>query len=626
MCACAGQLGCAPKVGESVRVVCKHTAYLKLALEPSHTYTIQEGCYGNLTLALRNRVLSINTVAEPSAIRRLKRAARVLSKMLHYRGYVPIEEWTSGYTGLKKARYIRAHESLVRAGLTPRDNKISAFVKIEKVVDGAKDPRLIQFRSARYACSIAGYLKGMEESLYSLRGNSKFFPPGKLIAKGCTPLQRGYHIRKAWDSLRNPVQLALDCSRFDAHVNSDTLAVEHLVYTRTINDPYFSKIIRWQDKNFGVACDFATGQYCRYTAHGKRMSGDMNTALGNCVLMLLFVRDAMEQLRVPVSKYRIFDDGDDCALFVEEEYAHVVITGITDVFKQYGHDLKVESVHRSFESVTLCGCKPLLTDQGWLMMMEPQRLLGKIGCVRSASANPKHLYLIGECLLNTYPGIPIVSDCAKYLMRVGKPGGHVPSSLEYSMRLAAKAKIATPSYTGNFNGLYDSWGITGADIDYYRGYYASLSLPPLPTVHSWFETTYLGSGKNIAVILSAKNIDFHNADKETTQQEEWEDEAQEGASDRNPQIRRARRVRVYGRVTRRAHIDRKRGLENSCRYSGRKDGIVCVHAGTYRNEHSRQFGQGLCPVPRQERSPGVRRSCAHDQCHCVYHRARFRSN
>lgn len=550
------------------------------------------------------------------------RLASVLATKLHYTGYVPVEEWTSNYTGLKKQRYLNAAQSLATIPLSRRDNYITAFVKSEKVQDGAKDPRVIQFRSPRYSCAIAGYLKGMEHSLYSLRGDGKFLPRGKLIAKGCTPLSRGHHIRKAWESMRNPVQLALDCSRFDAHVTTDTLRVEHAVYEQVIKDPYFTQIIRWQAINNGRAYDRATGQYFAYKAHGKRMSGDMNTALGNCVLMLLFLVDAMRQLKVPVSKYRIFDDGDDCALFVEEEYAQTVVANITEVFRQYGQELKVDAVERVFERVTLCGCRPILTDQGWMMLLDPKRLLGKMSCVRAGGANPKHYFAIGECTAYTYPGIPIVEDCARFLMRTGKPGARPTNAYEYDRMLADKVRKQVTKYTGSLElGLLKSWDITPEEIDHYRRWYSKRPALQSKAPYTWFDTTYLVGGKDVAAISTSYHNTTENAKQEETKHESKKEEP---TTTNRKSCRGARGCRIIGGISRRPHARLPRSLANRNRHCGRKDGVVRLHPRTNRNEHSRQSGQGLCLVPRQERSPGVRRVRAHDQCHSVYHRARFR--
>jgi len=490
---CAARNGCRLSSGDARIVVCRHTQYHDLALEPRHTYYLQESCFANLLLASVNRVQAINTECSPMALQQLRAAARRLAYKIRYVGYQPVEEWTRNYSGLKKLRYERAAASLRTCPLRPRDNYVTAFVKSEKVQDGSKDPRMIQFRSARYSTAIAGYLKGIEHSVYNLRGDGKFLPRGRLIAKGCTPLQRGYWVQRYWTELVEPVQMALDCSRFDAHVNADTLSVEHLVYTLAIKDPWFANIIHWQTQNRVIAVD-KTGQILRYRADGKRMSGDMNTALGNCVLMILFLQVAFKRMRIPCADYRVFDDGDDCALFVEAKHVPVVQVELPKIFLEFGQELRIESIVSDFHRVTLCGCRPIITDQGCLMLMDPRRLLGKLSCCRAGGARPEYYHQVGECTLMTYPGIPVVSDAAAYLMRSGRRSrAPVSAAMQYKVDLAMTVKREVQQYTGNLAvELALAWDISVESQRYYHAIYKQRPVLQRRTAFATYDVVRVG--------------------------------------------------------------------------------------------------------------------------------------
>lgn len=80
--------------------------------------------------------------------------------------------------------------------------------------------------------------------------------------------------------------IPVDASRFDQHVCDDMLRWEHGLYLSafsSIDRKELARLLRMQIHYKGVGC--CEGTLVKYvTKNGARASGDMNTALGNCLI------------------------------------------------------------------------------------------------------------------------------------------------------------------------------------------------------------------------------------------------------------------------------------------------------------------------------------------------------
>jgi len=221
----------------------------------------------------------------------------------------PYYELPKHYSGSKADKYERATDDVIRrGGITRRDAGVTMFVKFEKI-DSTKvdpDPRAIQFRDPKYCVEVSKYLKPIEPHLYQFRGDGKQFPATRCIGKGLNSVERATLLKEKFDAFVDPVVISIDCSRFDQHCSAELLEIEHLVYKLLCPDPWFAEILSWQLTN-----RVRSRHGLEYVAHGRRMSGDMNTALGNCVLMVLMVAAAFQR------DYDMLDDGDDVLVLVE---------------------------------------------------------------------------------------------------------------------------------------------------------------------------------------------------------------------------------------------------------------------------------------------------------------------
>lgn len=327
-------------------------------------------------------------------------------------------EWIDNYTGRKRNKYIKAQEELAVIPLNRRDGYIKAFIKPEKI-RYLKDPRMIQSRNARYNIVLGNYLKPIEHRLYNLKGGGalkKWLPPGRVIAKGLCQRERAALLKRKWERFNNPVAYSLDASRFDAHV-TDLLEVEHLIYKRIYkNDRTLCKILSWQVNN---KCFTPMG--IRYGCRYGRMSGDMNTALGNCLIAVIVLACVMRRMKI--KKWDCICDGDDVVLMVENT---TNLSGIMDHYLDFGFEMKLENVADTFTKIVFCQTRPCETSDGLKMVSDPSRVLSReLAGVKYWSNEkflPRYFQLIGDCELALNMGVPVLQSYALMLQGWGQKG------------------------------------------------------------------------------------------------------------------------------------------------------------------------------------------------------------
>lgn len=85
------------------------------------------------------------------------------------------------------------------------------------------------------------------------------------------------------------------------------------------------------------------------------MSGDMNTALGNCMLMCCLVMAYMDAKCIP---YDFINNGDDVVLFCERKHQHL-LEDIPTWFDRMGFEMVVEAPVYELEQIEFCQMHPI---------------------------------------------------------------------------------------------------------------------------------------------------------------------------------------------------------------------------------------------------------------------------
>jgi len=255
--------------------------------------------------------------------------------------------------------------------LARKDWEINVFIKDEIVCSWSKAdpaPRLISPRSPEYCLELGCYIKPVEHLLYKAVGRVW----GEVtIAKGLNFNQRGELIASKFHSFSDPVAIGLDASRFDQHVSLDALSWEHSIYKSLYpGDKKLKFLLSKQLSNSGRA--FIDGKKIEYSVDGSRMSGDMNTALGNCLIMTGLVWSYLKDIGV-VGK--LINDGDDCVVFLERADLSKFTDGLKDWFLAKGFTMKVEEPVDVLEHIEFCQAHPVWNGEQYSMCRNIQKCL-----------------------------------------------------------------------------------------------------------------------------------------------------------------------------------------------------------------------------------------------------------
>lgn len=328
------------------------------------------------------------------------------------------DEFVATYSGRKNKIYQKAVDTLKLREVNVKDSYVSVFGKCEKTnLSDKKDPvmRVISPRKPVYNVVVGKFLKAFEHKLYL--GIARVFGE-TTVMKGFNVKQVASHIEKKWNKYRSPVCVGLDVSRFDQHVSKEALIWEHSVYNAHFRDNDLAKYLSWQVNNkcFGNATD---GKL-KYSLVGGRCSGDMNTGMGNCLLMCALIYRYMEL--VGVTKYSVIDNGDDAAIILDRKNLKS-LDGLNDFYLSYGFTLKIEKPVYEIEQITFCQMNPIWVPGGYIMVRNPRISLAKdslsIKPLDNEGVFKKWVKAVGEGGLSLTGGVPIVQSFYRALYRAG---------------------------------------------------------------------------------------------------------------------------------------------------------------------------------------------------------------
>lgn len=322
----------------------------------------------------------------------------------------PVERWSRSKT-LKHmvqrhgaALYVPAAASLEQDPLNDMDTRVSMFIKIEKlyVQPGAsmKTPRAIQFRGPRYNLCLARYLLPIEEALYDRLHTEGI--GGLYTSKGLTPQGRAELLLELWGKYSSPMALCVDASRFDAHVSIAHLKIEHGFYTMFYpKDRQLYWLLKHQLRNRGTG-HFGT----KYKLPGGRMSGDVNTALGNTLIQLMVLKTTCGDR--PVS---IIAEGDDAVVLGEARHIKALAGLVPGRALELGFELKTATAMWP-EELEYCSSRPVELQPGkWVSCREwPKPLLSDcLSCrtVAGTKAVAQKGRTMAVCYALQYSGIPV---------------------------------------------------------------------------------------------------------------------------------------------------------------------------------------------------------------------------
>lgn len=352
----------------------------------------------------------------------------------------------------KKAIYRAARLEIVRTGVPPNAFQVVSFIKNEKIKlkDDDPVPRLISPRNVRANVIFGSYIRPAEKAIYKAI-NDVYGRP--TVVSGQNAHQIADMIRGAWDELHEPVAISLDLSRMDQHVSDVALKYEFSFYTKMYRQDPTINTLRWCLERMIVnKCVMYTSKNgfdvkVAYEKLGSRMSGDMNTSLGNKLLMcsLLYSYFHGHLGLIPRLDFNVVDNGDDCVVILSRS-AHKrykQLTEQTTAFKRYafydpanpsrvfpgrlyytvaaakltpsawflemGFTLKVEGIVSKFEHIDFCQTRPCFIDGKWLMVRGLAALSKDTYCLKAPEYLKKWMGQVRTGGLNTYGSVPLYS-------------------------------------------------------------------------------------------------------------------------------------------------------------------------------------------------------------------------
>lgn len=461
--------------------------YRVSALSPNLMFGVHNNNLCNLRRGLVERVFCVETpggLARPPAPipgifeERMAPFRHALRRRVEETTPISHDEFVDLYKGRRHTIYSAAADSLMTEPVTRRDAILTTFLKAEKIdftKKGDPAPRVIQPRSPRFNVEVGRYIKHIEHDLY--RGINAVFNDGHTIMKGLNARRSGGVMESKWNRFKRPVAIGLDASRFDQHVSVDALRWEHLCYGLYYTGSERAELMRlleWQITNKGVAR--ASNGIITYKVKGCRMSGDMNTGLGNCLLMCAMIWTYCKEHGI--KDYELANNGDDCVLIMDtKDLARTA--NIPTWFREMGFTMKVEEPVYELEHIEFCQTHPVWTPEGYIMVRKHGVAMAK-DCISlkpldSKGAFDKWRKCVGEAGMSLTGGIPVQQEFYAAFMRGTSSAGNMnkdPVMETGFMRLAAGMnRKYTEVHPRTRLSYYIAYGITPDEQEALEGIY-----------------------------------------------------------------------------------------------------------------------------------------------------------
>jgi hypothetical protein len=443
---------------------------VQFGVHSSNVKNLARGVVERVFYVVRDGGLARPPQPIPGVFKRLMPTRAKLLRVLRRTPVVERDDYPLLYSGRKQNRYALAAESLRLRAVELRDSFVNTFVKAEKVnlsKKGDPAPRVIQPRSPRYNLEVGRYLKLFEVEM--CQGFRRAFGY-KVVLKGLNADDVALQLRANWDSFVDPVGFGLDASRFDQHVSQDALKFEHSVYNQVFGSPELARLLRMQLCNTGFARAVDGG--FSYKVDGCRMSGDINTGMGNCLIMSCIV---LQFISMVGARARLANNGDDCVVICEKADLHL-FDNIDRWFLDFGFTLTREPTQSVFERLEFCQFQPVLLSTGWRMVRNPRVAMSKDATSLLPWSTPDEVAAwmgaIGTCGLSLTRGVPVWEAWYRRLVSMG-------------VEVASATERVVDSGLG-----YASRGVLAAEVDDAARYSFYLAFGILPDMQVALEEEY----------------------------------------------------------------------------------------------------------------------------------------
>lgn len=409
----------------------------------------------------------------------------------------------------KRKIYKQAMKTYITNGMTDRDAQVTSFIKAEKVSTAKEDPapRIIQPRGVKFNLVYGCFIRPAEKEIY--RAIDAVFGRPTVVC-GQNAEQQGAMLRDAWDTIADPIAISYDLSRMDQHVSEVALRWEHSIYRKMYEDDPDYDTLDWclnqTVRNRGAAYttdSLGTPYKVAYTKVGSRMSGDMNTSLGNKLLMCGMLHSYFTGCLgfVVGVDYVIVDNGDDCVVIMSRDaYNRMIIAttpqpvviaaygpnaapttvggwqrpilvqavggqnpavrkDIGTFFRELGFTIKEEGIVEEFEKIEFCQTQPCFIDGRWIMVRGLKALSKDCYCLKHWSQFEAWLAQVATAGQTCYGSVPIFSAFYRCMSEEKTRARHLleQSGLYYLSNGMESSGVVTDA---NRVAFYNTFGVT----------------------------------------------------------------------------------------------------------------------------------------------------------------------
>lgn len=428
--------------------------YASFSLDYSHLAWTHNGCLCNDVIALTHR----HQVDTPPVPIPLTDAQIFLDQLGSGVVLSPMKRWkvVRSYHGAWRAKYQTAHVERAETGLLHKHRLVRFFNKADlEMAKPMKPPRAIQYRHPVFGLEQARYTKAVEKWFYKVRDEYNAYIVGKS-----DPFTIASQLKEKSNNFTSPVYLLLDASKFDSCVDVKWLRLIMNFYCKLFPQRD-SRRIRWLwTRTFENSGGSRSG--VRYKTHGTRMSGDMDTGLGNSLIMWTMLK--LYLTNAGVSKHSIMVNGDDSVVVIER--AALPLARDIQIFKTLGFNMKFD-VALEFHELEFCQARPVETDYGWTMARNPQRVLARTSWSVNNYGPRKmraFIHTLGLCERAASWGVPIASALATKMIQAtpGAPRLRLSPWLEeHYNRMKKWWKLGEPTISlETRNNFAQAWGLS----------------------------------------------------------------------------------------------------------------------------------------------------------------------
>jgi len=204
----------------------------------------------------------------------------------------------------------------------------------------------------------------------------------------------------------------------DMHIGVDALMFEHSVYNKVFASRKLKRLLKWQLYNRGRAY-FKDG-CVSFKMNGTRSSGDINTSMGNVIIVCYVIWVAIRELGLEVE---VINNGDDFGMIFERGELDRVVNHLPACFRKHGFVLVMETPVFEVEQIEFCQTKPVFDGEVWRMCRLPQTVMKKDTIctvpIPNAMMWRKWLGAVGDCGYFLTQGLPVLARFYAMYQRAG---------------------------------------------------------------------------------------------------------------------------------------------------------------------------------------------------------------